>query len=76
MYNISWQVVPFTYNANKERIFVAITNRSFRVKFMVMVSSCTSTFGKLKSPLHSSKKKSIDKTIFKTRGIDPRELAA
>ena len=48
MYNISWQVVPFTYNANKERIFVAITNRSFQVKFMVVVSFCTSTFGKLK----------------------------
>ena len=48
MYNISWQVIPFPYNANKERIFVAITNRSSQVKFIVVVSSCTSTFGKLK----------------------------
>ena len=48
MYNISWQVISFPYNANKERIFVAITNRSSQVKFIVVVSSCTSTFGKLK----------------------------
>ena len=45
MYNISWQVIPFPYNANKERLFVAITNRSSQVKFIVVVSSCTSTFG-------------------------------
>ena len=48
MYNISWQVIPFPYHANKERIFVAITNRCSQIKFVVMVSSCTSTFGKLK----------------------------
>ena len=48
MYNISWQIIPFPYNANKERIFVTITNRSSQVKFIVVVSSCTSTFGKLK----------------------------
>ena len=48
MYNVSWQVIPFTHNANEERIIVAITNRSFQVKFIVMVSSCTRTIGKLK----------------------------
>ena len=48
MYNISWQVIPFPYNANKERIFEPITNRSSQIKFIVVVSSCTSTFGKLK----------------------------
>ena len=48
MYNISWQVIPFTYNVDKERIFVAITNRSSQAKFIVVVSSCMSTFGKLK----------------------------
>ena len=34
--------------ANKERIFITITNNAFEVKFIVVVSSCTSTFGKLK----------------------------
>ena len=48
MYNISWQIIPFPYNVNKERIFVAITNHASQVKFIVMASSCTSTFGKLK----------------------------
>ena len=48
MYNIFWQVIPFPYNASKERTFVAITNRFSQVKFIVVVSSCMSTFGKLK----------------------------
>ena len=48
MHNVSWQVIPFTHNANEERIFATITNRSFQVKFIVMVSSCTRTIGKLK----------------------------
>ena len=37
MYNVSWQVIPFPYNANKKRTFVTITNRS-----------CMRTIGKLK----------------------------
>ena len=37
MYIVSWQVIPFTHNANKERIVVTITNRSFQVKFIAMV---------------------------------------
>ena len=45
--NVSWQVIPFPYNANEERIFVKITNRSSQVKFIVVVSSCTRTIGKL-----------------------------
>ena len=32
----------------KERIFVTITNRSSQIKFIVVVSSCTRTIGKLK----------------------------
>ena len=48
MYNVSWQVIPFPYNANEEGIFVTITNRSFHIKFIVVVSSCTRTIGKLK----------------------------
>ena len=48
MYNVPRQVIPFPYNANEERIFVAITNRSSQVKFIVMISSCTRTIGKLK----------------------------
>ena len=47
MYNVSWQVIPFPHNANEERIFVTITNCSFQIKFIVMVSSCTRTIGKL-----------------------------
>ena len=49
--HVPWQIVPFPYNANKERIFVTITNHAFAVKFVVVISSCTSsdcTFGKLK----------------------------
>ena len=38
MYIVSWQVIPFTHNANKERIVVTITNRSFQVKFIAMVT--------------------------------------
>ena len=47
MYNVSWQAIPFPYNANKERIFVTITNCFFQIKFIVMVSSCSRTIGKL-----------------------------
>ena len=48
MYTVSWQVIPFPYNANKKRIFVTITNRSSQIKFLVVVRSCTRTIGKLK----------------------------
>ena len=42
------RLVPFPHNANKEWMFVTITNRSFQVKFIVVVSSCTRTIGKHK----------------------------
>ena len=50
MYKVSWQVISFPNNANEERIFVTITNRSSQVKFImiVVVSSCTRTIGNLK----------------------------
>ena len=38
----------YLYNANEERIFVAVTNRSSQVKFIVVISSCTRTTSKLK----------------------------
>ena len=38
MYSVSWQVIQFPYNANEERIFVTITNHSFQIKFIVVVS--------------------------------------
>ena len=41
MYNVSWQVIPFPYSANKKRIFVTITNRSSQVKFIVVVIALT-----------------------------------
>ena len=47
MYSVSWQVIPFPYYANEERIFVTVTNCSFQIKFIVLVSSCTRTIGKL-----------------------------
>ena len=45
MYNISWQVVPFPYNANKKRIFVTIKSHPSEVKFIIVVISCTSNCG-------------------------------
>ena len=48
MHDASWQVSPFPYNANEERIFATITNLSSQVKFIVVVSSFTPTIGKLK----------------------------
>ena len=48
MYNMSRQVVLFPCNANEERVFVTIINCSSQVKFIVVISSCGSTFGKVK----------------------------
>ena len=48
MYNVSWQVIPFPHNENEEMIFVTITNRSSQVTFIVVVTSCMCTIGKLK----------------------------
>ena len=46
-YILADRSISFLY-ANKERILTTITNHASEIKFIVVVSSCTSTFGKLK----------------------------